>query len=61
MITHQHLRYARRSGKQRIAEDFRLHPGSMPDFGIFYNVTPQTSQPIVRLNRNTGEPEISKV
>jgi putative SOS response-associated peptidase YedK len=30
----------------------------MPDFGISYNVAPQTFQPIVRLNRDTGEREI---
>jgi len=51
-------RYVRRSDKQRIAEHFRLHPGSMPDFGISYNVAPQTFQPIVRLNRDTGDREI---
>jgi putative SOS response-associated peptidase YedK len=51
-------RYVRRSDKQRIAEHFRLHPGSMPDFIPSYNVAPQTSQPIIRLNRDTGEREI---
>jgi putative SOS response-associated peptidase YedK len=51
-------RYVRRSDKQRLAEHFRLHPGSMPDFGISYNVAPQTFQPIVRLNSDTGEREI---
>jgi putative SOS response-associated peptidase YedK len=30
----------------------------MPDFGISYNVAPQTFQPIVRLNSDTGEREI---
>jgi putative SOS response-associated peptidase YedK len=51
-------RYVRRSDKQRIAEHFRLHPGSMPDFIPSYNVAPQTFQPIIRLNRDTGEREI---
>jgi putative SOS response-associated peptidase YedK len=30
----------------------------MPDFGISYNVAPQTFQPIVRLNSDTDEREI---
>jgi putative SOS response-associated peptidase YedK len=51
-------RYYRRSDKQRIAEHFRLHPGSMPDFISSYNVAPQTFQPIIRLNRDTGEREV---
>ena len=51
-------RYVRRSDKQRLAEHFRLHPGTMPDFGVSYNVAPQTFQPIVRLNRDSGEREI---
>ncbi len=51
-------RYVRRSDKQRIAEHFRVHPESFPDLGVSYNVAPQTFQPIVRLNRDTGEREI---
>jgi putative SOS response-associated peptidase YedK len=30
----------------------------VPDFGESYNVAPQTFQPVIRLNRNTGEREI---
>lgn len=51
-------RYVRRSDKQRIAEHFRVNPGTFPDLGLSYNVAPQTFQPIVRLNRETGEREI---
>jgi putative SOS response-associated peptidase YedK len=51
-------RYVRRSDKQRIAEHFRVDPGTFPDLGLSYNVAPQTFQPIVRLNRETGEREI---
>jgi putative SOS response-associated peptidase YedK len=29
----------------------------MPDFTPSYNVAPQTFQPIIRLNRDTGERE----
>jgi putative SOS response-associated peptidase YedK len=52
-------RYVRRSNKQRIAEHFSIHgPVMMPDFGPSWNVAPQTFQPIVRLNRDTGEREL---
>jgi putative SOS response-associated peptidase YedK len=51
-------RYVRRSDKQRIAEHFAVHGPSLPDFGPSWNVAPQTFQPIVRLNRDTGEREI---
>jgi putative SOS response-associated peptidase YedK len=51
-------RYARRSDKQRIAKHFHLHGPSLPDFGPSWNVAPQTFQPIVRLNRDTGEREL---
>jgi hypothetical protein len=51
-------RYVRRSDKQRIAEHFRVNPGTFPDLDLSYSVAPQTFQPIVRLNRETGEREI---
>ena len=51
-------RYARRSDKQKIAELFAIHGPVMPDFGPSWNVAPQTFQPVVRLNRDTGEREI---
>ncbi len=51
-------RYVRHSDKQRIAEHFRVDPGTFPDLGESYNVAPQTFQPVVRLNRETGEREI---
>jgi putative SOS response-associated peptidase YedK len=51
-------RYVRRSDKQKIAELFAIHGPVMPDFGPSWNVAPQTFQPIVRLNRDTGEREI---
>src|SRR5579875_2467860 len=52
-------RYVRRSDKQRIAEAFHL--GKLPDAFILppdYNVAPTTFQPVIRLNRDTGEREI---
>ena len=52
-------RYVRRSDKQRIAEAFHL--GKLPDGFILppdYNIAPTTFQPVIRLNRDTGEREI---
>ena len=51
-------RYVRRSDKQRIAEYFHVHGPSIPDFGESYNIAPQTFQPVIRLNRDTGEREM---
>jgi SOS response associated peptidase (SRAP) len=51
-------RYVRRSDRQRIAEHFHVQGPSVPDFGQSYNVAPQTSHPVIRLNRDTGEREI---
>jgi putative SOS response-associated peptidase YedK len=51
-------RYVRRSDKQKIAEYFAVHGPSLPDFGPSWNAAPQTFQPIVRLNRDTGEREL---
>jgi putative SOS response-associated peptidase YedK len=51
-------RYARRSDKQKIAEFFAVHGPVIPDFGPSWNVAPQTFQPVVRLNRHSGEREI---
>lgn len=52
-------RYLRRSDKQRIAEAFHL--GELPESFVLppdYNVAPTTFQPVIRLNRDTGEREI---
>ena len=52
-------RYYRRSDKQKIAEAF--HASKVDDFPLppwDYNVAPQTMQPIVRANRDTGEREL---
>jgi putative SOS response-associated peptidase YedK len=51
-------RYYRRSDKQRIAEAFRV--GVPPTFEILpsYNIAPQTFQPVIRPNRETGELEL---
>jgi putative SOS response-associated peptidase YedK len=51
-------RYVRKSDKQKIAAHFAVHGPVLLDFGPSWNVAPQTFQPIVRLNRDTGEREI---
>jgi putative SOS response-associated peptidase YedK len=35
-----------------------VHGPSIPDFSPSYNVAPQTFQPVIRLNRDTGDREI---
>ena len=54
-------RYYRRSDKQRIAEAFRV--GVPPSFDILpsYNVAPQSFQPVIRLNHDTGEREFAQM
>jgi putative SOS response-associated peptidase YedK len=52
-------RYVRRSDKQRIAEAFHL--GKLPEGFILppdFNIAPSTFQPVIRLNRDTGEREL---
>lgn len=52
-------RYVRRSDKQRIAEAF--HVKKLPEglvLALDYNIAPSTFQPVIRLNRETGEREI---
>jgi putative SOS response-associated peptidase YedK len=51
-------RYVRRSDKQKIADLFAIHGPVIPDFGPSWNIAPQTFQPIVRLNLDTGQREI---
>ena len=52
-------RYVRRSDKQRLAEAFRLSQ-QMDDLVVSqdWNVAPTTVQPVIRMNRDTGEREL---
>jgi len=54
-------RYYRRADKQGIAEAFRI--GVPPSFEILpdYNVAPQTFQPVVRLERESGQRELAQL
>jgi hypothetical protein len=47
-----------RGDKQKIAEHFAIRGSEIPDFQPSWNVAPQTFQPVIRLNRGTGEREI---
>lgn len=55
-------RYGRRADKQRIAEWFHTHDTNVFDESTFapsYNVAPQSMQPVVRLDADTGERELT--
>jgi len=55
-------RYGRRADKQRIAEWMQTHNTSVFDeiyFAPSYNVAPQTNQPVVRLDPESGERELT--
>ncbi len=55
-------RYGRRADKQRIAEWMQTHNTSVFDDSYFepsYNVAPQSFQPVVRLDPETGERELT--
>ena len=50
-------RFARKSTQEILAEWFDLDLEEMPWFAPSYNVAPQSIQPVVRLNRDTGRRE----
>ena len=55
-------RYGRRADKQRIAEWFRTHNTNVfndSELAPTYNAAPQSFQPVIRLNPDTGEREIA--
>ncbi|HUO13452.1 MAG TPA: SOS response-associated peptidase [Verrucomicrobiae bacterium] len=55
-------RYGRRADKQRIAEWMQTHDTNVFDDSYFapsYNVAPQSLQPVVRLDRETGQRELT--
>ncbi len=51
-------RYVRKATRQQIARWFHADDAHIPEFGTSYNVAPQTFQPVIRLNRDTGQREI---
>ena len=55
-------RYGRRADKQRISQWMQTHDTNVFDESYFapsYNVAPQSWQPVVRLDRETGERELT--
>jgi putative SOS response-associated peptidase YedK len=54
-------RYYRRSDKQRIAEAFRVGLPTSFDILPSYNVAPQSIQPVVRLDHETGSRELARM
>jgi len=50
-------RFARKSTQEVLAEWFDLALEEMPWFAPSYNVAPQSTQPVVRLSRDTGRRE----
>jgi len=52
-------RFARKSTQEVLAEWFDLELEEMPWFAPSYNVAPQTTQPVVRLSRETGRREFA--
>ena len=52
-------RFARRSTQEVLADWFGVDIEDMPWFGPSYNIAPQSTQPVVRLNADTGRPEFA--
>jgi putative SOS response-associated peptidase YedK len=52
-------RFARRSTQEVLADWFGVELEDMPFFAPSYNAAPQSTQPVVRLNEDTGEPEFA--
>ena len=52
-------RFARRSTQQVLADWFGVELGEMPWFAPTYNAAPQSVQPVVRQNRDTGKREVA--
>lgn len=52
-------RFARRSTREVLADWFGVDLEEMPPFAPSYNVAPRSVQPVVRLGRNSGEPEFA--
>jgi putative SOS response-associated peptidase YedK len=52
-------RFARRSTQKVLADWFGVELDDMPWFAPTYNAAPQSVQPVVRLNRDTGQREFA--
>ncbi len=54
-------RFARKSTQEVLADWFGVEPEDMPWFGPTYNAAPQSVQPVVRLNRDSGQREFAQL
>jgi putative SOS response-associated peptidase YedK len=52
-------RFARKSTQEVLADWFGLELEEMPCFAPSYNAAPQSVQPVVRLNRDSGKREVA--
>lgn len=52
-------RFARRSTQEVLADWFGVEMEDMPWFAPSYNAAPQSTQPVVRLNADTGKREVA--
>lgn len=52
-------RFARRSTQEVLADWFGVEPEDMPFFAPTFNAAPQSTQPVVRLNADTGKREFT--
>jgi putative SOS response-associated peptidase YedK len=52
-------RFARKSTQEVLADWFGVELEDMPWFAPTYNAAPQSVQPVVRLNRDSGNPEFA--
>lgn len=52
-------RYIRRGSAEKVAQWFDIQPEDLPVFGPSYNVAPQSTQPVVRLNVDRNRQELA--
>jgi putative SOS response-associated peptidase YedK len=52
-------RYIRRGSAEKVAQWFDIQPEDLPVFGPSYNVAPQSTQPVVRLNVDRDRQELA--
>ncbi len=52
-------RFARRSTQEVLSDWFGVELEDMPWFGPSFNIAPQSTQPVVRVNADTGKPEFA--
>ena len=51
-------RYVRRGSAEKVAQWFDIDTSDLPVFAPSFNVAPQSTQPVVRLDRDTGKRQL---